>query len=95
MNKILKKIEFSSLVTGFVVEAPEVARSCRAGHFVIVRIDYNTKSRHLYQQVVRPQRRRLHNGLGRSSGTINARSRFRHSGLCLRRSRSSTYVAYL
>ena len=37
MNKILKKIEFSSLVTGFVVEAPEVARSCRAGHFVIVR----------------------------------------------------------
>ena len=37
MTKILKKIEFSSLVTGFVVEAPEVARSCRAGHFVIVR----------------------------------------------------------
>lgn len=37
MNKILKKIEFSSLVTGFVVEAPEVARSHRAGHFVIVR----------------------------------------------------------
>lgn len=37
MNKILKKIEFSSLVTGFVVEAPKVARSHRAGHFVIVR----------------------------------------------------------
>lgn len=37
MNKILKKIEFSSVVTCFVVDAPAVANSCKAGHFVIVR----------------------------------------------------------
>ena len=37
MNKILKKIDFSHLVTGFIVDAPQIAKSCRAGHFVIVR----------------------------------------------------------
>ena len=37
MNRILKKIEYSSVVTGFWIEAAEIAQACRAGHFVIVR----------------------------------------------------------
>jgi len=39
MNLILKKIEFSSVVTEFVVDAPMIAMSALAGHFVIVRAD--------------------------------------------------------
>jgi glutamate synthase (NADPH/NADH) small chain len=39
MNKILKKTEFSSVVTELEVEAPMIAKSAYAGHFVIVRAD--------------------------------------------------------
>jgi len=39
MNLILKKTEFSSVVTEFVVDAPMIAKAARAGHFVIVRTD--------------------------------------------------------
>ena len=38
MNKILEKEHFSTHVVKFVVEAPRIARSRKAGHFVIVRI---------------------------------------------------------
>ena len=38
MNKIIRKEQFSEKVFKFVVEAPLIARSRRAGHFVIVRV---------------------------------------------------------
>ena len=41
MNKILSKEQFSEKVFQLVVEAPLIARSRRAGHFVIVRIGEN------------------------------------------------------
>ena len=39
MNKIIEKKQFSENVFELVVEAPLIARSRRAGHFVIVRAD--------------------------------------------------------
>ena len=39
MNKILSKRFFSKNVAELVVEAPLIARSRRAGHFVIIRVD--------------------------------------------------------
>ena len=39
MNKIIKKEAFSPKVFRFEIEAPLIARSRRAGHFVIVRVD--------------------------------------------------------
>lgn len=39
MNKILSKKFFSDNVAELVVEAPLIARSRRAGHFVIIRVD--------------------------------------------------------
>ena len=38
MNKIIKKEQFSEKVFKFVVEAPLIAKSRKAGHFVIVRV---------------------------------------------------------
>ncbi|HPD87305.1 MAG TPA: FAD-binding oxidoreductase, partial [Proteiniphilum sp.] len=38
MNKIVGKENFSEKVVKFEVEAPLIARSRRAGHFVIVRV---------------------------------------------------------
>lgn len=43
MNKIISKRFFSDNVAEFVVEAPLIARSRRAGHFVIVRVDQNSE----------------------------------------------------
>ena len=42
MNKIISKEQFSEKVFCIVVEAPLIARSCRAGNFVIVRVDKNS-----------------------------------------------------
>ena len=39
MNKILSKRFYSENVAELVVEAPLIARSRRAGHFVIIRVD--------------------------------------------------------
>ena len=39
MNKIISKEQFSEKVFKFEVEAPLIARSRKAGHFVIVRVD--------------------------------------------------------
>ncbi|MGI6242831.1 MAG: bifunctional dihydroorotate dehydrogenase B NAD binding subunit/NADPH-dependent glutamate synthase [Prevotella sp.] len=39
MNKIIKKEQFSEKVYCFEVEAPLIAKSCRPGNFVIVRVD--------------------------------------------------------
>lgn len=39
MNKIIRKEQFSERVFRLVVEAPLIAKSRRAGHFVIVRVD--------------------------------------------------------
>ena len=39
MNKIIKKQQFSEKVFLFEVEAPLIARSRKAGHFVIIRVD--------------------------------------------------------
>lgn len=38
MNKIISKTQFSENVFQFVVEAPLIARSRKAGHFVIIRV---------------------------------------------------------
>ena len=38
MNKIISKDKFSDRVYRFVVEAPLIAKSRKAGHFVIVRV---------------------------------------------------------
>ena len=38
MNKIVDKEYFSDLVVKLVLEAPYIARSRKAGHFVIVRL---------------------------------------------------------
>lgn len=43
MNKILSKKQFSEKVFCIDVEAPLIARSCRAGQFVIVRVDKNSE----------------------------------------------------
>ena len=43
MNKIISKRQFSEKVFCIVVEAPLIARSCRAGNFVIVRVDNNSE----------------------------------------------------
>ena len=43
MNKIISKEQFSEKVFCIVVEAPLIARSCRAGNFVIVRVDKNSE----------------------------------------------------
>ena len=39
MNKIIRKESFSENVFLFEVEAPLIAKSRKAGHFVIVRVD--------------------------------------------------------
>lgn len=39
MNKIIRKEQFSEKVFKLVVEAPLIARSRRAGHFIILRVD--------------------------------------------------------
>ena len=39
MNLIIKKTDFSSVVTELIVDAPMIAKSALAGHFVIVRAD--------------------------------------------------------
>jgi glutamate synthase (NADPH/NADH) small chain len=43
MNKILSKRFFSDNVAELVVEAPLIARSRKAGHFVIIRVDANSE----------------------------------------------------
>lgn len=43
MNKIISKEQFSEKVFCIVVEAPLIAHSCRAGNFVIVRVDKNSE----------------------------------------------------
>lgn len=39
MNKIIKKTRFSEKVYCFEIEAPLIARSCKAGNFIIIRVD--------------------------------------------------------
>lgn len=41
MSKIVEKVFFSENVAKFVIEAPDIARSRKAGHFVIIRLDEN------------------------------------------------------
>ena len=43
MNRILSKKFFSDNVAELIVEAPLIARSRRAGHFVIIRVDANSE----------------------------------------------------
>ena len=43
MNKILSKRFFSENVAELIVEAPLIARSRRAGHFVIIRVDNHSE----------------------------------------------------
>lgn len=43
MNKILSKQQFSEKVFCLTVEAPLIARSCRPGQFIIVRVDKNSE----------------------------------------------------
>lgn len=39
MNRIIKKTQFSEKVYCFEIEAPLIARSCKAGNFIIIRVD--------------------------------------------------------
>jgi NAD(P)H-flavin reductase len=41
MNLVVEKQFFSEKVAKLVIEAPEIARSRKAGHFVIIRVDKN------------------------------------------------------
>ena len=43
MNKIISKEQFSEKVYCIEVEAPLIASSCRAGNFIIVRVDKNSE----------------------------------------------------
>lgn len=43
MNKITRKEQFSEKVYCFEVEAPLIARSCRPGNFIIVRVDQKSE----------------------------------------------------
>ena len=43
MNKIIRKIQFSEKVYRFDVEAPLIAKSRKAGNFVIIRVDHNSE----------------------------------------------------
>lgn len=43
MNKIVSKSQFSEKVFCFEVEAPLIARSCKPGNFIIVRVDKNSE----------------------------------------------------
>ena len=43
MNKIIRKIQYSEKVYRFDVEAPLIAKSRKAGNFVIVRVDANSE----------------------------------------------------
>ena len=43
MNKIISKRFYSENVAEFVVEAPLIARSRKAGHFVMVRVDKHSE----------------------------------------------------
>ena len=43
MNKIISKQQFSEKVFCIDVEAPLIARSCRPGNFIIVRVDKNSE----------------------------------------------------
>ena len=43
MNKIIKKIQYSEKVFRFDVEAPLIAKSRKAGNFVIIRVDANSE----------------------------------------------------
>ena len=43
MNKIIRKIQYSEKVYRFDVEAPLIAKSRKAGNFVIIRVDANSE----------------------------------------------------
>src|SRR3712207_6177195 len=43
MNKIISKQQFSEKVFCLEIEAPLIARSCRAGNFIIIRVDKNSE----------------------------------------------------
>jgi len=43
MNRIVKKIQFSEKVFCFEVEAGLIAKSCKPGNFIIVRVDTNSE----------------------------------------------------
>ena len=43
MNKIIKKVQYSEKVFRFDVEAPLIAKSRKAGNFVIIRVDDNSE----------------------------------------------------
>lgn len=43
MNKIIKKIQYSEKVFRFDVDAPLIAKSRKAGNFVIIRVDNNSE----------------------------------------------------
>lgn len=43
MNKIVSKSQFSEKVFYFEIEAPLIARSCKPGNFIIVRVDKNSE----------------------------------------------------
>lgn len=43
MNKIVSKSQFSEKVFCFEIEAPLIARSCKPGNFIIVRVDKNSE----------------------------------------------------
>ena len=58
MNKIISKEHFSEKVFKLVIEAPLIAKSRKAGHFVIVRV--GEKGERIFYPPLRTKRRRLY-----------------------------------
>ncbi len=54
MNKIISKERFSEKVFKFEIEAPLIAKSRKAGHFVIVRVGEKENVCHLLSPVPIP-----------------------------------------
>ena len=59
MNKIVSKEHFSANVVKLEVEAPLIARSRKAGHFVIVKVGEKGEYRERYHHLGDPSGRRL------------------------------------
>ncbi len=43
MNKIKNKVQFSEKVYCLEIEAPLIARSCKPGNFIIIRVDNHSE----------------------------------------------------
>ena len=71
MNKIIRKEQFSEKVFLFEVEAPLIAKSRKAGNFVIVRIGENGERMPLTIADADIEKWNHYNGCAKSRSVIN------------------------